>query len=144
MHCPSSSRREWSLSADVPRPLARQSGVGGKRLSRTLGIKIKRTPEEAREQTRRRVQRFRERPRVVVIIAVLALALLQQPVQAQPLEQERATARACATADSAPGMPSTAAACRSGGDADPAATPSRGATTGTEVRRQLRDRLLRV
>ena len=90
MHCPSSSRREWSLSADIPRPLARQSGVGGKRLRRTLGIKIKRTPEEVREQTRRRVQRFRERTRVVVIIAVLALALSPMPAGAR--EQPRSGA----------------------------------------------------
>jgi hypothetical protein len=45
-----------------------------------------------RERTRRRIQRFRERTRVVVIIALLALALLQQPVQAQLLEQEHAAA----------------------------------------------------
>ena len=55
----------------------------------------------------------------LIIIAVLALALLQQPARAQQLDQERATARACeqagaafryapATASSARGTASTA------------------------------------
>ena len=43
-----------------------------------------------REQTRRRVQRFRERTRVVVIIAVLALALSPMPAGAR--EQPRSGA----------------------------------------------------
>jgi hypothetical protein len=62
------------------------------------------TPEERRAQTRERVRRFRERQRVakrVAAVAVLALALLQQPARAQQLDQERATARACEQAGAA-------------------------------------------
>jgi hypothetical protein len=38
---------------------------------------------------------------MLVMIAVLALTLLQQPARAQQLDQERATARACEQAGAA-------------------------------------------